>query len=161
MQLRDFPFSHTSSLAMSGSLVPGSLVDPRSAIGLSNEVGGVSVPVRCLASTGEQAVRLAVRTGGPGPTGTAGRRRTGVRRMTCPGSGGPASRGAPRALPGESGDEREIILRHADGRMDMEPRVRPGAHALQPCCVCHVDAGRERAHYPSRGWRVSATKCGK
>ncbi|OBQ31858.1 MAG: hypothetical protein AN485_23020, partial [Anabaena sp. MDT14b] len=49
----------------------------------------------------------------------------------------------PRTVPGESGDERAIVLGHPHGGVDVEPRVRPGEHAGGLLLIKQLEAHEE------------------
>ena len=55
--------------------------------------------------------------------------------------------GIPRAVLGEASGKRAIVLRHPDGRMDMEPRVRLGQHTASTSqgTSCGTDTGAAAA----------------
>ncbi len=51
--------------------------------------------------------------------------------------------GIPRAVVRESGREGPVLLRHPDGRVDVEPRVRPGEHAGGRRLIKQLEAHEE------------------
>ena len=89
-------------------------------------------PIRSCAS---RVVGPAVTVGGAMPTGTNQSRRWDGRPRRRSSPSGSVVRQAlprdriPRTVPGEPSGERPVLLRHPHGRVDVEPRVRPGEHA--------------------------------